>query len=256
MIVFVTNLPSATERRRHIAGQIAAADLDHEFVDCVIGNELSDEEIAAKCDIDRIREFNQNVEWMNRGMIGCSLTSQNVHRSILERDLDFAMLLEDDTILPGNLKEILSECEAVLQPGDVALLFWLASGTARLLGRSKIELPSVDLYEVEDPGSIHGGSATIFTKEAARRILSYNSPIRTTPDSWNEFIEAGCIDRLLLAYPMVVDTADFMSTMELGRFVPLRRLINRYRLFPFYQILRKRRLRAKKSRQRAVVLDE
>lgn len=248
MQIFVTNLPSSEVRREHILRQLTEQDLDFEFVDCVIGNTLTDQQIAEACDLQSIREMNKDVEWLNKGMIGCSMTSQKIHKAIVDRDLKCGMLLEDDAALPPNFKRILQQCFEIIEPGDVILLFWMSWAPLRLKVSSEIKTELFSLYEPADATRLAGGSASIFSREAAAGILLGNSPIKRAPDCWNDFQKAGHIKRILCAYPQVVDTADFMSTMELGRFVSLRRLINTYEVFPFYQILRrKRHLRKKKA---------
>jgi len=253
MKIFVTNLPWSTDRKAHIQQQLSGKGLDFEFVDCVIGKELTEAEIGDRCDIDRIRELNKNEEWFNRGIIGCSLTSQNIHRTIVERNLETAMLMEDDVLLPDNFGQVIADCERIIEPGDVILLFWLSWETIRFKKESRIELGTVTLYETPDLNKVSGGSATIFSREAAANMLKFNTPIRLTPDCWGDFALAGCFNRVLCAYPTVVDTADFMSTMEHGRFIPLRRAINRHRVFPFYQMLRYRRKKSKRGRQLAKI---
>ena len=253
MRIFVTNLPWSTDRRAHILKQLEGKKLDFEFFDCVIGKDLTEKEIAERCDIQKIRELNQNEEWFNAGIIGCSLTSQNIHRTIVERGLEAAMLLEDDVVLPENFHQVLEDCEGVIEPGDIILLFWLSWDVVRLQKDSRIKTDTVELYETPDLYKISGGSATIFTREAAANMLKFNTPIRLTPDCWGDFAAAGCFNRVLCAYPPVVDTADFMSTMGHGPFVGFRRMVNRHRIFPFYQLFKYRRQSAKQKRRLAVV---
>ena len=234
--------------------QFEGKGLDYDFVDCVIGKDLTDEELAERCDLNRIRELNKDVEWISRGIIGCSLTSQKIHREIVERGLKAGMLLEDDVSIPGNFSSILSECESAIEPGDVILLFWMSWEPIRFINESRIELDNVTLYETADLHRVTGGSATIFSREAAAKMVEFNTPIRITPDCWSDFAAEGCFNRVLCAYPPVVDTADLMSTMEQGPLVGLRQVINKYRIFPIYQALKYRRRRSKRDRQSATVV--
>lgn len=240
-------MPDAHERRAHILSQLSGKGIDFEFVNCVVGKDLTDEEIERECDVRELNSIN-HTGWINRGIIGCSLTSRNIHLEIVRRDLSCALLLEDDAVLPDNFSAILNECEALVQPGDVILLFWLSSVPVTFDSSAAIRLTATELYQAPDDNRITGGSATIFSKEAAQKMADFNTPIRRTPDCWRDFYEAGCMTRILCAHPMVVDTADFMSTMGHGRFITFRKLINDYKIFPFYQVLKSRRQRMKRKR--------
>lgn len=253
MKIFVTNLPSSTDRRRSMLAQFDGKALDYEFFPCVVGKDLTEAEIAEACDIERINELNKNGEWFTRGIIGCSMTSRNIHREIVDRGLRCAVLLEDDTLIPDDFKTVLEDCEKIIEPGDVVLLFWVSWAPVTFDSETKIDLGSVTLYDASHHRYLTGGSATIFTREAAANMLRFNTPIQRTPDCWGDFAEAGCFNRVLCAYPPVVDTADMMSTMEHGRFVPIRRAVNKYRIFPFYQLLKAKRRASKRRRTKVTI---
>ena len=245
MKVFVTNLPTSAERRESMLKQLIGSGLDYEFVHCVIGNELSEEEIAAACDLKALRR----LPWIGRGMIGATMTSQNIYREIIKRDLKCGMLLEDDTVLPSDLKFILDRCEAFIEQGDVILLFWLSSEELVVDNSTRVDLGPLTLYRAPANQRVTAGAATIFSKEVVGKLLDFNTPIRMSPDCWLDFMQAGCINRLWIAYPTVIDTADMMSTLEDGPIYRARRFINDHRIFPFYQLLRSKRQRSKTKRQ-------
>lgn len=211
MKVYITNLKTSVERKEHILRELQGKNLDYVFVDCVIGKDLTEAELREKCDMDRINYFNRNTEWFTRGVIGCTLTNQNTYRTLLTSNDKMAMLLEDDTVLPDNLKEILDEIEKKALPGDVILLFYLTHATLKVkpVDDSKV----ARFFAPLNPECLHGGSAVVVTREAAQKMLNYNTPIKMTPDSWRDFYEAGCIDRLICVYPQPIDTADFGTTM-------------------------------------------
>lgn len=254
MRVFVTNLPSSSERNKHITEQLDGLGVDYEFAECVIGKDLTDEVLEQECDLDALRMANADTEWLNRGMIGCTMTSRNIHKEIVQRNLDCAMLLEDDAVLPENFLKILNDCEAMISPGDVVLLYWVGWETILLKKETEIALGSVRLFEPLNPERIGGGTATIFSRSAAEGMLEVNTPIRTAPDCWNFFKEEGAFNRILCAYPLPISTADFMSTMELGRFVWARKIINSYRIFPIYHLLKYKRRRFRKLRVKARIV--
>ena len=147
--------------------------------------------------------------------------------------MDYALLLEDDTILPSNLQSILEHIETFIQQGDIILLFYACWEPLQL--KMDIEGPGgLNYFAPQNPEEITGGSAFVVTREAAKKMLTANTPIQRTPDHWSFYLKKSCIDRLLCAYPCPVDTADFKSTMALGKFNRVRNLIDRYKIFPFF----------------------
>ncbi len=251
MKVFVTNLPWSTDRRTHISKQLDTASVDYEFVECTIGKELSDDDIRRECNVEELRRLNTDQEWLNLGMIGCSLTSQRIHAEIVSRGLDYGVLLEDDAVLPANFAEILDRCSAIIRPGDIILLYWIGWDEICLRKESEIDLGIVKLYEPVNLERVGGGTATIFSNAAAKGLLNVNKPIRIAPDCWSALMKFGAFQRLLVAYPVPVKVADFMSTMEIGRFIWARRLVNKYKIFPLYQILRAKRRNFRESKMKA-----
>lgn len=212
MKIFVTNLKTSPDRRAHMIKEFEGKGVDYTFVDCVLGKDLTDDELNEKCDMKKINQFNKDVEWFTRGVIGATLTNHNNCKTLLASNDKMAMFMEDDTILPYNLKEILDEIERKAQPGDLILLFYLTYSTLKLkaLDNSKV----ARFYVPLNPEVIHGGSAVIYTRESAKGTLEYNTPIKINPDSWKDFLEAKCIKRLICLHPQPIDTADFGSTLD------------------------------------------
>jgi len=187
MKIFVTNLKTSVERRTHITNEFKGKNLDFSFVDCVIGKDLSNEELNKKCDMEIINRYNRDVEWFTKGVIGCTLTNLNTYQFILDNNYDMAFLLEDDTILPDNLKEVLEEIEKNAIQGDLILLFYLTYTTLKLKPVNKNPKSVAQFHIPLNPECLHGGSAIVVTRKAAEKMLKYNTPVRMAPDSWGDF---------------------------------------------------------------------
>lgn len=252
MHIYITNLKSSKDRRLHMEKQLKDTRLDYEFFDCVIGADLSEEEIGQKCDVTSINKQNEKIVWFTRGIIGCTMTNQCIYRDIINRNLDYALFMEDDILIPDNLFDILAFTEPAIKQGDVIMLFWNAWQTLQL-SKPEISTPfKFDYYIPENNHVLTGGSAYIVTRKAAQKMIELNTPIHTTPDNWGYYKNNHGIDRLMCAYPHCIQTADLKSTMRTGSFLLFRELIDRYKLFPFYQFLKYRRNRLKKKSHKAV----
>lgn len=248
MKIFVTNLKTSPDRRAHIINEFEGKGLDFSFVDCVVGKDLSEEELNEKCDMKRINHYNREVEWFTKGVIGCTLTNQNTYRTIIENNYEMALLLEDDTVLPYNLKEILNDIERNAQQGDVILLFYLAYTTLKLKAVDNLNSKNAVFYAPLNPECIHGGSAVVVTRKAAEDMLKYNTPIKMSPDSWRDFYEAKCITRLICINPMPINTADFGTTMGYVKDTVIRKFMNSNPFSRFLLKLKRKLFRLSKQK--------
>jgi GR25 family glycosyltransferase involved in LPS biosynthesis len=252
MKVFVTNLKTSPDRRAHMIKEFEGKGVEYTFVDCVIGKDLTEEELNEKCDMDKINHFNKDGEWFTKGVIGATLTNHNNCKRLLDSNDKTAMFIEDDTTLPDNLKEILDEIEHKALPGDLILLFYLTYSTLKLkpVDNSKV----ARFFIPVNPEVIHGGSAVIYTRESAKGTLEYNTPIKMSPDSWKFFLEKNCIKRLICLHPQPIDTADFGSTLDYVKDSFIKRLLHSNPITRFALKLR-RKLR-KALRRKIVVVNE
>ena len=258
MHIYITNLKWSKDRRQHMEKQLKGTKLSYEFFDCVVGADLTAEELAEKCNMDEIKRLNEKagVEWFNKGIIGCTLTCQNMFRDMLAKGLDYMMLLEDDTVIPDNLYEILEFTEAQLRQGDMVLLYWKAWNPLELRD-PVIRTPfGFNYYIPQNYQVLTGGNAWIMSGEVVKKMLALNVPIHTTPDNWKYFYDNKAIERLICAYPIVVNAANFKSTMHKGKFVWLRKMVDRYKIFPVYQYLNYKRNKKLSKAHEAVFVNQ
>ncbi|QBF83154.1 glycosyltransferase family 25 protein [Shewanella maritima] len=102
--VFVINLASSAERLKHITEQLGKFQVPFERIDAVDGRKLSDEEIEKYSPQSLVQQH--YFRPLNKGEVGCSLSHQKAWQKILDDDLDFAIILEDDIYLKDNFKSI------------------------------------------------------------------------------------------------------------------------------------------------------
>lgn len=255
MKIFVTNLEKSIDRRNLMSDQLDRLKLDFEFVKCVVGKELTEQELSLHCDMNAIHNHNKKNHWFNKGIIGCTITNQNVYKDIINRKIDVALYLEDDVLLSEELPKILNFVEKNIQPGDVYLLHWSSFKKIRLLNTNMNTEMNIKVYKPEDSRSIASGSAFVITKEAAKRMLKENTPIHITPDCWSYFLETGAIGKLYCLYPKVIEIANIQSTMEIGGMIKIRQFIYKYRIFPFYQLMSYYRSRVRKKMSKVEIVD-
>jgi glycosyl transferase family 25 len=100
---FFINLDRHPDRRAHVESQLRNAGLVAERVAGVNGREVPPE-LAGYFDLETKSRYA-----LMPGQIGCQASHLKVMRLIRERNLDYALVLEDDALLPPDIAGILTE---------------------------------------------------------------------------------------------------------------------------------------------------
>lgn len=98
--IFVLNLDRATQRWENIQRVMSAADLSIERLSGIDGRQLSPQELTQQSSF-LARTFQP------RGVIGCYLSHRKFWQTIVDRNLDSAILFEDDVQLVPDFKNML-----------------------------------------------------------------------------------------------------------------------------------------------------
>ncbi|WP_051910657.1 glycosyltransferase family 25 protein [Pectobacterium brasiliense] len=132
--VFIVSLAKDIDRRKSIADDLKKGSIDFEFIDAILGSDLTRE------DLDRIREnspeeFNPTVS-----EIGCSLSHQKIYSKIINEKIEWAIILEDDAIINGSLKHLIDGLsgEAIKKMAEEDL--YILGGQDGLSQRRKVSL--------------------------------------------------------------------------------------------------------------------
>ncbi|GAB1137542.1 MAG: glycosyltransferase family 25 protein [Shewanella algae] len=102
--VFVINLARSTERMAHITEQLNRVGVPFERIEGVDGNLLTDEEIEQVSPAKLVQKNYYRA--LSKGEVGCSLSHKKAWQKIIDDDLDFAFILEDDIYLEDNFSEV------------------------------------------------------------------------------------------------------------------------------------------------------
>lgn len=255
--VFVISLSTAKERRKHIRKQLDRSGLDYSIVNAVNGKALTDSEIAAVCDMNAV---NKNPQWLSSGAIGCALSHLNIYQKIVEEGLKWTLILEDDVILAADFKTHLDGIIKNLTTEDVVMLYYQSWEPLKLSNQKKILYwKEHGLYFPTDIRQVITTGAYLISHDAAKRLKENILPIRVSADSWGWFHAKGCIKQMRCVYPRIVETEPFKSSIDyFGSTVmsTLSAIINRVRFPVIYQVLRQRRIKNFKNRQRVQLTDQ
>lgn len=103
---FYINLDSRTDRHENIEKQLSALGLKAQRISASVGRELTKEQMS-------FVNFEDFYCLMKRpissGEIGCALSHRRVWHSIVEQDINYALILEDDVTIDKRLIELLKK---------------------------------------------------------------------------------------------------------------------------------------------------
>lgn len=186
---FIINLPQSTDRKIFMRAQCENLRVSPIFVNAVYGKELS------KSDIEKCVDQNTAKKLFGRelllGEIGCALSHKKIYQKIVDENIPYAIILEDDATLEKELSMVMKKIMVSSLPWDLILLGHYKSNKAGL--RSPISLwhkhpitSSFILGRLADFG--YGAHGYMITLEGAQKLLAelkkIHKPIDLyTPDS-------------------------------------------------------------------------
>lgn len=102
--IFIVNLKRRPDRREVIEKRLRNLCItNYEIIDAVDGKELP-EDLTGIYDEDSSIEIHRKLE---KSEIGCALSHVNIARKVIEQNLDYAIILEDDAELTLEFKEFI-----------------------------------------------------------------------------------------------------------------------------------------------------
>ncbi|MDE9545148.1 glycosyltransferase family 25 protein [Xenorhabdus bovienii] len=193
MKIFIVNLKKHTQRKEKMQNQANKLGLHIEFIEAVYGPEINDEKLK------RIAYDYPNCK-LTKGEIGCSLSHLKIYKKIIDDNIEYALILEDDAVLSENITEYIKNIKNSdnIRKPNVYLLSEVISYIKNYNLHSNI-------YKSYHACGAHG---YIINKKAAKKLLSKLQPIKYEADMWwifrfRNYINVYCI------IPHLIDTSDF-----------------------------------------------
>ncbi len=120
--VFVINLDSSTDRLAHMHATLSRLGLSYERIPAIDGTKLSQDEIKHRYSSFWFQLFHGRQ--MSPGELGCALSHKLAYRRIVEDQLDWGLVLEDDVLLDDSLLELLQALFGVKLPAEIIQLYF------------------------------------------------------------------------------------------------------------------------------------
>ncbi|MEY0674362.1 glycosyltransferase family 25 protein [Providencia rettgeri] len=230
MKTFVINLVERPDRKKFMQDQLNNSNLNYQFIEAVDGRTLSNDEINSIT-------LNFHDSYLTRGEVGCALSHLKAYKKIVDENIDMALILEDDAVLPSNLSSIAHEIESIDKKNNPNI--YLLSDVFSYIKNSPL---TKNIYRINDATKAHG---YIINKLAAKRLLDKLYPIRYEADMWTVFnffnyANIYCVQPHVINVVGDGDKEDSNLEIERSLFVTKRYKQRRkqMKLEPYYQFYR------------------
>lgn len=190
MNIYVINLAKNTERMASMDAQLKALGLEYERIEAVYGKALSKAE--RKAQFAAFRSYCASGYRLYDGEIGCALSHIAIYRKMVAENVSMALVLEDDVVLDGGLK---NRVEEIAKFADVAKpqVFLLSAHGVKDVDKKGVE-------------RIRGGTCTdgyVITMLAAKIVVNANFPVVTVADRWSRWEKRYCLE-MYRVWPIAV----------------------------------------------------
>lgn len=181
MKTFLISLETQPRRRKQLVQDLERLGLEYEIFDAVNGYQLSDEELNRLCDL---KELEKHKSWFSKGVMGCSLSHYSVYKRIIEQNLPYALVVEDDAKLPGNMAKVLNNIKPDLLENEVMLMYnQTGGGVCRISSQDCIKIDKTHtLYYPVFPTPLGSAVAYIITRKACEIMVACILPVRKPSD--------------------------------------------------------------------------
>lgn len=171
--VFVINLARSPQRMAHIAQQLEDAEVAFERIEGVDGNQLADAEIERVSPARLVRQHYYRD--LNKGEVGCSLSHRKAWQKIVDDELDFAFVLEDDIDLESNFADVVELMRELPDSNwDFIKLYPMRKGSPKNI-RQSVEYKNHQFISYHKLPLSNG--AQVVSKQGARALLKNMSHV-------------------------------------------------------------------------------
>lgn len=231
MKIYIINLKKAVEKRERMQVQLDRLGLtNYEFIEAVYGADLTSEFIQANVD-------DYPACSLTPGEVGCSLSHIAIYNQISEQKLPYAMILEDDIILPDDFPELLVAIKASIDIPQSKIITFGEANKISLLRKYS----SFKEYGEYTAVTAFCAYAYVINLAAAQSLSKYLLPIQYEADMFIHFRENGWLDQFNVFYPQYVRPIEEYA--ELSDLMEERLILKRKRhMYKKYALHKKRPL--------------
>ena len=186
--IFVISLQDSIVRRRNMDFQLQSLRLPYRFLDASNGYALSDEEYNTTA---QQRDVTKYKKPFSRGEVGCMHSHIRAYSTIIDRQYEYALILEDDVFLTEQLVNFISPKVMQNLPidWDIILLAYVQRGNiesratkhAVLSYWNRITLPCNFTIGIPVQFCYHAAGYLV-SQKGAEKLLEIGIPLRMPAD--------------------------------------------------------------------------
>lgn len=201
---YIVNLKENIDRRDAMKKQLDHANLNYQFIEAVKGADLTDEQIKSKV-------LNYPDCFLTKGEIGCALSHIKIYQQMVNDNIEYALILEDDAVIPQNIEETINHI--IQQDINSKSNVYLLSKVISYIENKKLHS---NIYQAYHACGTHG---YLINLNAAKKLLGSLNPVRYEADMWwifrfRKYINVYCL------IPHLINTNDedkSNSSLEIER---------------------------------------
>ncbi len=184
--IFVINLDKSTSRLETSTQRLKAAGLSFTRIPAIYGADLSKAEKHTHYN----SELNHKLFYrkLNDGEIGAYLSHRKAWQAIVDKELDYGIVFEDDFILQNDIKKAIENINAIPFEWDYIKLagYYSRKRKQKIIYKKRL----IDMDLVAYTKVITGASATVISYRAAKELLAkteqFGRPLDTDLQYWWE----------------------------------------------------------------------
>lgn len=214
MKTFVINLKRAVERKKYMTNLLQHIDVfDYEFIDAVDGRNLLNTDVELF--FDTKLSYARYGRELSLAEIACALSHHKCYSEIVNKDLEYALILEDDISIVGDVS-IIKTIGSIIDTKKP--LVFLLSGDYWFYNKKVIN----ETFSKNTVFDAVGAYAYIINKAAARLLVEKNIQLSCVADHWAFYKSQGLKIQALFPYIIDANIENFESTIEQIKFGEIR----------------------------------
>lgn len=194
MIIFVINLEKDSHKKETFIKNFNKFNLDYEFIKAVYGKGLSEYEL------DKL-VYDYKNSFITFGEIGCALSHLKIYQKMINEDIKYALILEDDALCSDEFLKYLNQIEQFLKTKKDYELVCVMYKMDEYFKNLTIKISdNINIYKFAKGTGTYG---YIITKKAAKKLIKINTPLILEADCWVQFFKMDklkiyCLDKNII----------------------------------------------------------
>ncbi len=252
--IYIVNLSDSKVRRRHMVKQMTATGIPYTFVTAVSSSCISNSQLK----LANSGSVRGGV--LGKGEVACTLSHLKACEALSnDTDIDIGIILEDDLIVNRELSTLVINAFNNCTDMDMLLLYAQAFRPLKLCVKARID-KNYTISTTNSLPNLWGTQGYAIKRQNAMKLGNSLRLLQSRADDWLFHNKHG-LESIAILYPFPILHAEFNSDINISGYSEAlvskaSKLVFRYRITPFYQILLAlRRWRVEKRQKRNIHLD-